>query len=306
MNIRSEKIWYNGKMIPYDEAKTHLLTHALHYGLGVFEGIRYYPTPKGVPAIFRLPEHIKRFFDSAKVAMLKIPFTPEEITKANIDIVKENGFKQGYIRPLAYTGHGTMGLYPGDGDADVMVATWEWGAYLGDDAIKNGIRAKVSTFTRHHVNVGMTKAKISGQYVNSILAKIEAKKQGYDEAILLDPEGYVSEGTGENVFIVRNGMLKTTSLTSILAGITRDSLITIAKDNGIDVVEDRFTRDEFYMADEAFCCGTAAEVTPIVSLDDRVIGDGKPGPVTKLLQNTYFKAVRGEVDKYQGWLTYIE
>lgn len=306
MNIRSSKIWINGKMIPFDEAKVHILTHALHYGLGVFEGIRYYQTARGCPAIFRLPEHLRRLYDSARVCLMEIPYSKEELIKAHHEVVRANGFADGYIRPLAFTDMKNMGIHGMENPISVAIATYEWGAYLGEDGIKNGVRAKVSTFTRHHVNVSMTKAKITGQYVNSILAKREAKMQGYDEAVLLDPEGYVSECTGENIFIVRDGILKTTAPTSILCGITRDSLIKIARDNKIEIREQRFSRDEIYMADECFCCGTAAEVTPIRSLDDRIIGDGKPGPVTKLLQSTYFDAVRGKRKEYDAWLTYVE
>lgn len=301
-----EKIWFDGKMVNWDEANVHVLTHSLHYGLGIFEGIRFYKCHDGASAVFRLKEHIDRFFESAHVAQLDIPFKREELLQASLETVRINKIDEGYIRPLTFIGYGAMGLYVEGNPINTIIAVWPWGAYLGDEGLKKGIRAKVSSFTRHHVNVGMTKAKICGQYTNSILAKKEAKDSGYDEAIMLDTEGYVSECSGENIFIVKNGKIKTTSLTSVLKGITRDTIIEIAKDKGYSVTEQRFSRDEMYCSDEIFLTGTAAEVTPIREIDNRTIGAGRPGPVTKDLQKTYFDSVVGKEEKYKKWLTYIE
>lgn len=294
-------IWLNGKLVPWDEANTHVLSHALHYGTSVFEGIRAYKCSVG-SEVFRLEEHVQRLFNSAKILEMTIPHTVEEIVAAIIETLTENGMEAGYIRPLAFIGGGGMGVLPNGNPVSMTIVTWPWGAYLGEEALDKGIRVKTSTFTRHHVNVMMTKAKAAGNYVNSVLAKQEAIADGYDEALMLDTEGYVSEATGENIFIVRKGVIKTTPLTSILDGITRDSLITLAKDLGYEVVEQRFTRDEVYIADEAFFCGTAAELTPIRELDRRVIGKGGAGPVAKHLQSEYFKIVKGENAKYEDWL----
>jgi len=301
---KTEKIWMDGKFVNWDDAKIHIMTHTLHYGLGVFEGIRCYNTPKG-PAIFKLDEHVKRLFQTAHIFLLSIPFTENEIKKAIIDTVKVNKLKECYIRPLVYIGYGAMGLYPKGNPINIAIAAWPWGAYLGEEGIEKGIRVKVSSFIRNHVNSNMSRGKVSGYYVNSQIAKKEAISSGYDEALLLDTEGYISEGSGENIFIVRNGVLKTTPLTSILEGITRNSIITIAKDLKIEVREDRFTRDEVYIADEAFFTGTAAEVTPIRELDGRTIGDGKRGKITKKLQSIFFDIVKGKNKKYNSWLTYI-
>lgn len=295
----------DGRFINWDDAKVHILTHTLHYGLGVFEGIRCYNTPKG-PAIFKLDEHVKRLFQSAKIFLIDIPFTEEEIKKAIIATVKVNKLKECYIRPIVYIGYGAMGLYPKGNPISVAIAAWPWGAYLGEEGIEKGIRVKISSFIRNHVNSNMSRGKVCGYYVNSQIAKKEAISCGYDEALLLDTEGYVSEGSGENVFIVRNDVLKTTPLTSILEGITRDSIITIAKDLNIEVREERFTRDEAYIADEAFFTGTAAEVTPIREVDGRIIGDGKRGKITKKLQSVFFDAVKGRKRKYESWLTYVK
>jgi branched-chain amino acid aminotransferase len=300
----TDKIWMDGKFVAWDSAKVHVLTHTLHYGLGVFEGIRCYKTAKG-PAIFRLDEHVDRFFNSAHIFMMDIPFKRKEIRDAIIETVRVNRVKECYIRPLAYIGYGAMGLYPKDNPIRVSIAVWPWGAYLGDEGIEKGIRVKVSSFTRHHVNVDMTRGKVAGYYVNSQLAKKEAVVCGYDEAVMLDTEGYVSEGSGENIFIVRNGAIKTTPLTSILEGITRDSIIRVAKDNRIPVSEERFTRDELYIAEEAFLTGTAAEVTPIREVDGRCIGSGQLGKVTKKLQSIFFRVVKGNDRKYESWLTRI-
>jgi len=302
---KTEKIWFNGKLVGWDEAKVHVLTHTLHYGLGVFEGIRCYRTEDGRSAIFRLEEHTERLFASAHVAQMEIPYSKEEINDAIVETVRANRLDEAYIRPIAFIGYGNMGLYPGDNPVDVVIAAWKWGAYLGEEGIKNGIRAKVSSFSRHHVNVSMTKAKIVGNYVNSILAKREVVSCGYDEAIMLDPDGFVSEGSGENIFIAKDGVLKTPPLTSILKGITRESVIEIAWDLGIEVVEERFTRDELYMADEAFFTGTAAEITPIREVDDRKIGNGKPGPITELVQKVFFEIIRGKNEQYKHWLKWI-
>lgn len=302
---KTEKIWMDGKFINWDDAKVHILTHTLHYGLGIFEGIRCYNTPKG-PAIFKLDEHVKRLFQSAKIFLIDIPFTEEEIKKAIIATVKVNKLKECYIRPIVYIGYGAMGLYPKGNPINVAIAAWPWGAYLGEESIEKGIRVKISSFIRNHVNSNMSRGKVCGYYVNSQIAKKEAISCGYDEALLLDTEGYVSEGSGENVFIVRNNVLKTTPLTSILEGITRNSIITIAKDLNIEVREERFTRDETYIADEAFFTGTAAEVTPIREVDGRIIGDGKRGKITQKLQSVFFDAVKGKKRKYESWLTYVK
>ncbi|MBM4305941.1 MAG: branched-chain amino acid transaminase [Deltaproteobacteria bacterium] len=300
-----EKIWMDGKLIPWDEAKVHVLTHTLHYGLGVFEGIRCYLCHDGRSAVYRLREHIDRFCDSAHIGEMKLPFSKKDLADACKETLRANGLKAGYIRPLAFIGEGVMGVYPGDNPIRVAIITWSWGAYLGDEALEKGIRVKTSSFNRHHVNVMMTKAKISGNYVNSVLAKREAMKLGYDEALMLDTEGYVSEASGENIFIVKNGVIKTTPLTSILPGITRDSIIQIAKTRKIPLVEDKFTRDELYTAHEAFFTGTAAEITPIREVDNRQIGEGKPGPVTKELQAAFFDIVKGKNPEFREWLDYL-
>lgn len=299
---KTDKIWMDGKLVDWDNATVHVLTHTLHYGLGVFEGIRCYETKKG-PAIFRLDEHVERLFDSAHIFLVEIPFSRDEIRNAVIRTVQVNKMKECYIRPLVYIGYGAMGLYPKDNPVRVSIAAWPWGAYLGEKGLEEGIKIKTSSFIRNHVNANMSRGKVCGYYVNSQLAKKEAISCGYDEAMLLDTEGYVSEGSGENIFIVRNGVLKTTPLTSILEGITRNSIIRIATDLKIRVVEERFTRDELYISDEAFFTGTAAEVTPIREADGRVIGNGRRGEMTKKLQTIFFDAVKGRNKKYQSWLT---
>jgi branched-chain amino acid aminotransferase len=300
-----EKIWMDGKLIPWEQANVHVLTHTLHYGVGVFEGIRCYLCFDGKSAVFRLKDHIDRLFDSAHISILNIPYSKKEILEACKETLRANKLKEGYIRPIVFIGEGVMGVYPGDNPIRVSIITWSWGAYLGEGALEKGIRVKVSSYTRHHVNVMMTKAKISGNYVNSVLAKREVMKMGYDEALMLDTEGYVSEASGENVFIVKNGVLKTTPLTSILPGITRDSVIQIAKGKKITLLEERFTRDELYTAEEAFFTGTAAELTPIREVDDRQIGSGKPGPVTRELQSAFFEIVKGRNQDYREWLDYL-
>ena len=300
-----EKIWMDGRFVDWDDANIHILTHTLHYGLGAFEGIRCYLCDDGSSAIFKLKEHVDRFFNSAHIGQIDIPFSKEEITNAIIETVKINGLKESYIRPIVFIGDGAMGIHPQNNPIRVAIAVWQWGAYLGDDGLKNGIRVKTSSFTRHHVNIMMTKAKICGNYVNSVLAKREVVQDGYDEAVILDTEGYVCEATGENIFITQKGDLKTPPLTSVLPGITRESVISIALDRGIRVIEERFTRDELYVSDEAFFTGTAAEITPIRQVDNRSIGNGKPGEITQTLQNIFFDIIRGKQEKYKKWLTYI-
>jgi len=299
------KIWMDGKLIPWEEANVHILTHSLHYGIAVFEGIRCYLCKDGKSAVFRLREHVDRLFDSAQIADIKIPYPNREIAEACKETLRVNQLKQGYIRPIVFIGEGVMGVYPGENPIRVGIIAWSWGAYLGDEALEKGIRVKVSSYNRHHVNVMMTKAKICGNYVNSVLAKREVMRMGYDEALMLDTEGYVSEASGENIFMVKNGILKTTPLTSILPGITRDSVIQIAKAKRIIMLEERFTRDELYTAQEAFFTGTAAELTPIREVDDRIIGDGKPGPVTRELQAAFFDIVKGKNSEYREWLDYL-
>jgi branched-chain amino acid aminotransferase len=301
----TEKIWMDGKFIPWGEANVHILTHSLHYGLGVFEGIRCYLCHDGKSAVFRLKEHVERLFDSAQIGELKIPYSKREIGEACKETLRINRLKEGYIRPIIFIGDGVMGVHPGDNPIRVAIVTWFWGAYLGEGALEKGIRVKVSSYTRHHVNVMMTKAKICGNYVNSVLAKREVTRMGYDEALMLDTEGYVSEGSGENIFIVKNGVLKTTPLTSVLSGITRDSVIQIAKNKRVTLVEERFSRDEVYTAQEVFFTGTAAEITPIREVDDRKIGDGKPGQITKELQSNFFNIVKGKNTEYSEWLDYL-
>ena len=304
MLTKTDKIWMDGKLVDWDKANVHILTHTLHYGLGMFEGIRCYRTAIG-SAIFRLDEHVERLFDSAHIFNIKIPYSQKEIGSAIINTVKVNRLKECYIRPLVYIGYGAMGIHPKGNPINVAIAVWPWGAYLGDEGLEKGIRIKVSSFTRHHVNSAMTRAKVCGYYVNSQIAKMEAISCGYDEALLLDPEGYVSEASGENIFIVRKGRIKTTPLTSILEGITRNSIMEIARDNRIPVTEERFTRDEIYISDEAFFTGTAAEVTPIREIDGRKIGSGSRGKITKKLQSIFFDVVKGKDRKYETWLTRI-
>jgi branched-chain amino acid aminotransferase len=301
---KTEKIWMDGKFVNWDDAKVHVLTHTLHYGLGIFEGIRCYETGKG-SAIFRLDEHIDRLFNSAHIFLMEIPYSRKDIKDAIIETIKVNRIKSCYIRPLVYIGYGAMGLYPKENPINVSIAVWSWGTYLGDEGLEKGIRIRTSSFIRNHVNANMTRGKVCGYYVNSQLAKKEAISGGYDEALLLDTEGYVSEGSGENVFIVRNGVLKTTPLTSILEGITRNSILQIAEDEGVNIKEERFTRDELYISDEAFFTGTAAEVTPIREVDGRMIGEGRPGKITKKLQAIFFDIVKGKNKKYKSWLTAI-
>ncbi len=302
---KAKKIWMDGKFVDWDEANVHILTHTLHYGLGIFEGIRCYECEDGRSAVFRLPEHVERFFDSAHSMLMKIPYSEDEIIQAILGTLRTNEQKAAYIRPIAFIGHGAMGLHPQENPIRVSIITWPWGAYLGEEGLTKGIRAKVSSYTRHHPNIMMTKTKTCGNYVNSILAKLEVTKDGYDEAIMLDPEGYVGEGTGENIFIARKGVLRTPPLNTILPGITRDCVIAIARDLGFAVREVVFSRDDLYVADEAFFTGTAAEITPIREVDQRTIGEGLPGPLTRKLQDTFFEVVKGNKSEYQHWLTYL-
>ncbi len=301
---KSDFIWMDGKLVPWDEANVHVLTHCLHYGTGVFEGMRCYKTEKG-SAVFRNREHAERLLHSAAIMGFGMPYTSEEIMEAIKNTIRENKLEECYIRPLAYLGDEGRGLNIKGITTHLMIAVWPWGAYLGEEALKNGISVKVSSFTRHHPNITMTKAKVCGAYINSVLAKQEAIQNGFDEAILLDPYGYVAEGSGENIFIVRNGKLKTPPLTSVLEGITRDCIIKIAGDQGIEVVEQYFARDELYIADEIFFTGTAAELTPISEVDRRKIGKGGRGPITEKIQGIYFDAIRGKDEKYANWLDFI-
>lgn len=300
----TEFIWFDGKLVPWNEARVHVLTHALHYGSAVFEGIRAYKCADGTSAVFRLQEHAQRLINSGKILRLEIPYTAEQIADAIIETLKANKLAEGYIRPLSFVGLGEMGVYPGNNPVNTIIAVWSWGAYLGPEALEQGIRAKTSSFARMHVNTHMSKAKAAGNYVNSILAKIEAKEEGYDEAVMLDTAGFVSEASGENIFIVRNGVIKTTPLTSILGGITREAVIQVARDLGYTVEEQLFTRDELYIADEAFFTGTAAELTPIREVDRRQIGAGHAGPVTKQLQQAFFEVVKGQNPRYASWLSH--
>jgi branched-chain amino acid aminotransferase len=303
---KTKKIWMDGKFVDWDDAQVHVLSHTLHYGVGVFEGIRCYKTEGGGSAIFRLKEHVDRLFASAHIVLLTIPFSHEKICDAIRKTIAVNGLSEGYIRPIVFIGDGEMGLFAKSNPIRVAVAAWSWGAYLGDEGIRKGIRAKVSSFSRHHVNASMTKGKINGSYVNSVLAKWEVKQSGYDEAVMLDTEGYVAEASGENIFIVRNGILQTSPLTSILPGITRDSVLTIARKLDIPVKETRFTRDEMYIADEMFFTGTAAEITPVREVDDRLVGPGKPGPVTKKIQEEFFDIVKGKNALFAHWLDVLK
>lgn len=296
----------DGKLIPWDQANVHVLTHALHYGFGVFEGIRCYRGADGKGKIFRLPEHLQRLYDSAKICRFQIPIAQNALADACRAIVRENGLEEAYIRPIAFYGEGKMGLGAFENPVRTIVAAWKWGAYLGEEGIRNGIRAKISSFCRIHPNANMARAKICGQYVNSILAKREALDAHYEEAILLDQRGYVAEASGENIFLVKNQRIITPSRSSpILSGITRDSVMTIARDLGYTVKEGTFTRDELYIADEVFLTGTAAEITPVREIDDRTIGEGKAGPITAKLQALFSEIVRGKQARYQEWLSPI-
>jgi branched-chain amino acid aminotransferase len=302
---RDGVIWLDGEMVDWREAKVHVLTHTLHYGMGVFEGVRAYETDQG-PAIFRLQEHTDRLFNSAKILDMAMPFSKEELNHAQIQAVKQNNLNSAYLRPMCFYGSEGMGLRADNLKTHVMVAAWAWGAYLGEDGINKGIRIKTSSFTRHHVNVTMCKAKANGNYMNSMMALQEALRDGYDEAMLLDVDGFVAEGSGENIFLVRNGVIYTPDLTSALDGITRNTIFVLAKECGYEIVEKRITRDEVYIADEVFFTGSAAEVTPIREVDNRVIGNGGRGPITEKLQTLYFDVVHGRSEAHKGWLTLCE
>jgi branched-chain amino acid aminotransferase len=305
MADRDGVIWFDGEMVPWRDAKTHVLTHTLHYGMGVFEGVRAYDAEQGT-AIFRLQAHTDRLFRSAHILQMPMPFDRDTLNEAQCAVVRENGLESAYLRPMCFYGSEGMGLRADNLKVHVIVAAWEWGSYLGKDNLERGIRIRTSSFTRHHVNITMCKAKANGNYMNSMLALREAIGCGYDEAMLLDHEGYVAEGSGENIFIVRDGVLYTPDLTSALEGITRDTIMQFARDEGIEVREKRMTRDEVYVADEAFFTGTAAEVTPIREVDERVIGGGNRGPVTEKLQSMYFDQVHGRREDYPEWLSLVD
>ena len=304
MADRDGKIWKDGHMVDWRDATLHMLTHSLHYGMAVFEGVRAYNTAQGT-AIFRLKEHTQRLYNSAKIFQMKVPFDMDTIMNAQLEVVRANKLESCYLRPLVWIGSEKMGVSARGNTIHVAIAAWPWGAYLGEEGLAKGIRVKTSSFTRHHVNISMVRAKASGYYINSILANQEVTADGYDEALLLDTEGYVSEGAGENVFIVKSGKIYTPDLASCLDGITRDSVVTIARDLGIEVIEKRITRDEVYCADEAFFTGTAAEVTPIRELDGRAIGEGSRGPVTEKIQSMFFDIVGGKAKQYNHWLTRV-
>jgi branched-chain amino acid aminotransferase len=305
MADRDGVIWLDGKMVPWRDAKVHVLTHTLHYGMGVFEGVRAYETAEG-PAIFRLQEHTDRLFRSAKILGMKMPFGKDTLNEAQKAVVKDNDLHSAYLRPMCFYGSEGMGIRADNLNTHVMVAAWDWGSYLGEENMKKGIRIRTSSFTRHHVNITMCKAKANGNYMNSMLALQEAVQCGYDEALLLDANGFVTEGSGENFFLVRDGVLYTPELTSALEGITRATIMTLAADIGLKVVEKQITRDEVYVADEAFFTGTAAEVTPIRELDNRVIGNGGRGPITEQLQTMYFDQVYGRSDDYGHWNSLVD
>ncbi len=302
MADRDGFIWYDGKLVPWREATTHVLTHSLHYGLSVFEGVRAYNTVSGTQ-IFRLKEHTDRLFNSAHIYMMKMPFTREEIMEAQKEVVRANKLESCYIRPIAFYGSEKMGVSPRGAGVHIAIAAWPWGAYLGEDGLKNGIRVKTSSYARHHVNVTMARAKFAATYANSILANLEATQDGYDEALLLDVDGFVAEGAGENFFMVKDGVIYEPEMASALVGITRASVIALAKDLGLEVRARRLTRDDIYIADEAFFTGTAAEVTPIRELDNRVIGSGTRGPITEKLQALFFDVVNGKVPAHADWLS---
>ncbi len=304
MADRDGVIWYDGEMRPWRDATTHVLTHTLHYGMGVFEGVRAYDAEQGT-AIFRLHDHTDRLFRSAHILQMPMPFDKDTLNQAQLDVVRENGLSSAYLRPMCFYGSEGMGLRADNLKVHVIVAAWEWGAYLGKENLEKGIRIRTSSYTRHHVNITMCKAKANGNYMNSMLALQEAMTCGYDEAMLLDAEGYVAEGSGENIFIVRNGVLYTPDLTSALEGITRATIMTLAQEQGLEIREKRITRDEVYVADEAFFTGTAAEVTPIREVDNRTIGQGGRGPITEQLQTLYFDQVHGRREDYPEWLSLV-
>ncbi len=304
MADRDGWIWYDGTLVPWRDANTHVLTHSLHYGLAVFEGLRAYQTVAGT-SIFRLREHTDRLFNSARIFLMEIPYARDEIAEAQREVVRQNRLETCYIRPIVFYGSEKMGVSPKGAAVHVAIAAWPWGAYLGEDGLQKGIRVKTSSFARHHINVSMVRSKTAGHYVNSILANMEATRDGYDEALLLDTAGFVAEGAGENLFLVRDGRLIEPQLVSGLTGITRASVIELANDMGLEVLSQPLTRDDVYLADEAFFTGTAAEVTPIRELDGRVIGHGSRGPVTERIQKRFFEVVSGRAERYRHWLTKV-
>ncbi|TVO57145.1 MULTISPECIES: branched-chain amino acid transaminase [Denitromonas] len=304
MADRDGSIWYDGKMVPWRDATTHVLSHSLHYGLAVFEGVRAYATARG-PAIFRLREHTQRLINSGKIYHMNLPYSLDELMQAQIDVVKANKLESCYMRPIAFYGSEKMGISTRGATVHVAVAAWPWGAYLGEEGLEKGIRVKTSSYQRHHVNVTMPRAKVSSTYANSILANLEATQDGYDEALLLDVQGFVAEGAGENLFVIKDGKIYEPEIASALTGITRDSVIRVAREFGLEVQSRRLTRDDIYIADEAFFTGTAAEVTPIRELDNRVIGAGKRGPITEKIQARFFEIVNGRAPEYDDWLTYV-
>jgi len=304
MADRDGFIWYDGKMVPWRDATTHVLTHSLHYGLSVFEGVRAYNTVKGT-AIFRLREHTQRLINSGKIYLMNLPYSIEQLMEAQLEVVRANKLESCYLRPIAFYGSEKMGISTRGSTVHVAIAAWPWGAYLGEDGLKNGIRVRTSSFARHHVNVTMPRAKVATTYANSILANLEATQDGYDEALLLDTQGFVAEGAGENLFVIKDGKIYEPEIASALTGITRDSVIQVAREFGLEVQSRRLTRDDIYIADEAFFTGTAAEVTPIRELDNRVIGSGSRGPVTEKLQTRFFDIVNGRAPEYEHWLSFI-
>jgi len=303
---KQKKIWLDGEFIDWDEAKVHVLTHSLHYGLAAFDGMRAYQRSDGGTYVFRLRDHIDRLFDTCKMCLLQPKFTRDQVEKVCLETLRVNGMADGYLRPMVFIGEGAMGIYVPQNPVRTAVIAWRWGAYLGDEALKNGIRCKIGSFARHHINISLSKAKMNGQYTNSVLAKREAKLGGYDEAILLDAQGYVSEGSGENIFVVRRGVLYTPDLScSILEGVTRDTVIKLAREMDVQVVETRLTRDQLWLADEVFLTGTAAEITPVREIDNRTIGEGTVGPITKKIQSRFFDVVRGSDASHPEWLTRV-
>ena len=304
MADRDGFIWYDGKLVPWRDATTHVLTHSLHYGLAVFEGVRAYNTVKGT-AIFRLAEHTQRLINSGKIYMMDIPYSKQELMDAQLEVVRANTLESCYLRPIAFYGSEKMGISTRDSRVHVAIAAWPWGAYLGEEGLEKGIRVKTSSFARHHVNVTMPRAKVASTYANSILANLEVTREGYDEALLLDTQGFVAEGAGENLFVIKDGKIYEPEIASALTGITRDSVIRVAAEFGLEVISKRLTRDDIYIADEAFFTGTAAEVTPIRELDNRVIGEGKRGPVTEKIQTRFFDIVNGRAPEYEHWLAFV-
>lgn len=304
MADRDGFIWYDGKLVPWRDATTHVLTHSLHYGLAVFEGVRAYNTVKGT-AIFRLAEHTQRLINSGKIYMMDIPYSKQVLMDAQLEVVRANKLESCYLRPIAFYGSEKMGISTRDSRVHVAIAAWPWGAYLGEEGLEKGIRVKTSSFARHHVNVTMPRAKVASTYANSILANLEVTREGYDEALLLDTQGFVAEGAGENLFVIKDGKIYEPEIASALTGITRDSVIRVAAEFGLEVQSKRLTRDDIYIADEAFFTGTAAEVTPIRELDNRIIGEGRRGPITEKLQARFFDIVNGRAPEYEHWLAFV-